>query len=283
MSLSEIEESLCFDKIMTSEVLFYDDAFNEDCKKFCKKRNITYLPWKKDERFCYKLVDDKFKKKRITESQKVNVKEFVFQASVVEKFQKHQVLFVHRNSDIAGVVHFCDYNRNPVSVYGYALLLEFEKKLRKLLVSNGLNNDDMLAFFSKKRDNFSKGNDKGYYGRKVKFFQKAENQAKMKELEPFQMFYLKDLIDLLNFKNIYTVPDAINDDLRNTIMHSKNVVKHEDYVTSRLIYNFASFCEFIELIMLLQRESESVSKQIPLKDYNEEVKRLKQAGLFSKI
>jgi hypothetical protein len=283
MSLSEIEESLCFDKIMASEVLFYDDSFNEDCKKFCEKRNITYLPWKKDERFCYKLVDHKFEKKRITESQKVNVKEYVFQASVVEKFRKHQVLFVYRNSDIAGVVHFCDYNRNPVSIYGYALLLEFEKKLRKLLVSKGLNNDDMLAFFSKKRDSFSKGNDKGYYGRKVKSFQKAENQAKMKELESFQMFCLKDLTDLLNFKNIYTVPDAINDDLRNTIMHSKNVVKHEDYATSHLIYNFESFREFVGLIKLLQFENKKVSKQIPIKEYDEEVKKLKRAGLFSKI
>ena len=283
MSLAEIEASLCFDKIMTSEVLYYDDAFNEDCKKFCRRRNITYLPWKKDERFCYKLVDDKFKKRRITKSQKVNVREHVFQASVLEKFQKHQVLFVHRNSDIAGVVHFSDYNRNPVSVYGYALLLEFEKKLRKLLVSYGLNNDDMLAFFSQKRDNSSKRNDKWFYGRKVKFFQKAVNKTKMEELEPFQMFYLRDLIDLSNFKNIYTVPDAINDDLRNTIMHSKNVVKHKDYVTSRLIYDFASFCEFIELIKLLKLESEKVSKQIPLKEYKKEVKRLRQAGLFIKL
>lgn len=283
MSLSEIEESLCFDKIMTSEVLFYDDAFNEDCKKFCKKRNITYLPCKKDERFCYKLVDDKFKKKRITESQKVNVKEYVFQASVVEKFQKHHVLFVHRNSGIAGVVHFCDYNRNPVSVYGYALLLEFEKKLRKLLVSNGLNNNDMLTFFLKKTMTSRRRNDKMYYGNKVSFFQHEENQAKMKELEPFQTFYLKDLIDLLNSKNIYKVPGAINDDLRNTIMHSKNVVKHENYVGSRLIYNFSSFRKFIEIIKLLQLESEKVSKQIRLKEDEEEVKRLRQAGLFTKL
>lgn len=279
MSLSEIEESLCFDKIMTSEVLFYDDASKEDCKKFCKKRNITYLPWKKDERFCYKLVDDRaralFKKKRITESQKVNVKEYVFQASVVEKFQKHQVLFVHRNSGIAGVVHFCDYNRNPVSVFGYALLLEFERKMRKLLVSNGLDNDDMLDFFLK-HNNL-------YYLDKAEDFKKAKNQVKRKELEPFQTFCLKDLFGLLNFKKIYRVPDAINDKLRTTIMHSKNVVKHRDYETSRLIYDFSSFREFFELISLLQLELKMVSKQIKLKDYDEEVKRLRQAGLFIKL
>ena len=283
MSLSEIKASLCFEKIMTPEVLFYDMAFNEECKKFCIKRNITYLPWKKDESFCYKLVGDKFRKKRITASQKVNVKEHVFHASVVEKFRKHQVLFVQRNSVIVGVVHFCDYNRNPVSVYGYALLLEFEKKLRKLLVARGLNNDNMLAFFSERWNNSSKRNDKQYYRRRWGSYQKAENQAKMKELDPFQMFFLKDLIDLLKFRNIYTVPDAINDDLRNTIMHSKNVVKHKDYITSRLIYNFESFRKFIELIKLLQLESKRVSKQIPLRDYDEEVKRLRKAGIFSKI
>ena len=283
MSLAEIEASLCFEKIMTSEVLYYDDAFNEDCKRFCRKRNITYLPWKKDERFCFELVDDKFRKTRIAKSQKVNVREHVFQASVLEKFEKHQVLFVYRKSGIAGVVHFCDYNRNPVSVYGYALLLEFEKILRKLLVSCGLNNDDMLAFFSQKRDNSSKRSEKWYYGRKVRFFQAAVNKAEMKELEPFQMFYLRDLIDFSNFKNIYTVPDAINDDLRNTIMHSKNVVKHRDYETSRLIYDFSSFREFFELINLLQLALENVSKQTKLKDYDKEVKRLRQAGLFIRL
>jgi len=276
MNLSEIEASLCFEKIMTSKVLFYDDNFNEDCKKFCKKRNITYLPWKKDTNFCYKLLDDTFKKEMITESQKVDVKDYVFQSSVVEKFREHQVLFVHRKTGIAGVVHFCDYNRNPVSVYGYALLLEFERKLRKILVSNGLNNDDMLDFFLKH-------NDDRYYLDKAKSFKKAENQAKRKELEPFQTLYLKDLIGLLNFKKIYRVPDAINDNLRAAIMHSQNAVKHKDYENSRLIYSFTSFCEFFELINLLKSESENVSKHIQHKDCDEEVKKLRQAGLFIKL
>jgi len=275
MRLSEIKASLCFEKIMTDEVLFYDDAFNEDCKKYCKKRNITYLPWKKDTNFCYKLLDDTFKKEMIKESQKVDVKDYVFQSSVLEKFRKHQVLFVDRKNGIAGVVHFCDYNRNPVSVYGYALLLEFERKLRKLLVSNGLDNDDMLDFFLKQNDQ--------YYVDKAEDFKKAKNQAKRKELEPFQTFCLKDLFGLLNSKKIYRVPDAINDELRTTIMHSKNVVKHRDYETSRLIYDFSSFREFFELINLLPLELENVSKQIKLKDYDEEVKRLRQAGLFIKL
>ena len=274
MRLSEIEASLCFEKIMTDEVLFYDDSFNEDCKKFCKKRNITYLPSKKDTNFCYKLLDDTFKKEMIKESQKVDVKDYVFHPSVLEKFRKHQVLFVCRKNGIAGVVHFCDYNRNPVSVYGYALLLEFERKLRKLLVSNGLDNDDMLDFFLKHNNR--------YYLDKAEDFKKAKN-ACMHELEPFQTFCLKDLFGLLNFKKIYRVPDAINNKLRTTIMHSKNVVKHRDYETSHLIYDFSSFRKFFELINLLQLELENVSKQTKLKDYDEEVKRLRQAGLFIKL
>lgn len=276
MKLPRIEDGLCFENIMTDEVLFYDEEFDKDCKNFCNKRNITYLPWRKDTSFCYKLSDNKFKKMKITKSQTVKTKEDVFQNSVVEKFRKHQVLFVYNESCIAGVVHFCDYNKNLVSVYGYTLLLEFEKRLRKLLFSKGLNNDDMLEFFLKHNNN-------QYYFRKDKEFKKKENRAKMKELEPFQMFCLKDLIGLLNYKKIHKVPCEINDDLRNTIMHSKNVVKHKNYIESNLIYNFSSFLKFIDVIKLLNQESKKVSEKIPKEECKEELRRLRQAGLFIKI
>lgn len=276
MALFRIEEGLCFEDIMTSEVLFYAKEFDRDCKTFCINRNITYLPWMKDASYCYKLCGNGFKKKRIMDSQSVGIKENIFQISVIEKFRKHRVLFVYRKSGIAGVVHFCDYNRDPVSIYAYAVLLELEKKLRNLLVSKGLKNDDMINFFLEHSNN-------RYYLESAEFYKKGENLAKMKEMEPFQFFCLKDLICLLNMKKIHKVPCEINDNLRNTIMHSKNVVKHKNYVESKLIYDFKSFLEFIEMIRLIIRENAKISNKIPKDNYNKELRNLKQAGLLIKL
>lgn len=281
MASSDIDIDLCFDKIMTTKVLFYDDVFKEDCKMFCERRNITYLPSKKNYSSCHKLDGDEFKKMRIEESQRVDVKDGMFGNSILEKFEKHHVLFVYRKNEISGVVHFCDYNRNPVCVYVYALLLEFERKLRELLISHGLNNNDMLDFFGKHAEKHKKN---GHYSRKAEEYRKIETQLKMKDLEPFQMFDIKDLIDLLNSKGIYEVPMAINDVLRNAIMHAKNVVRHKDYESSGLIYDFESFREFFRLVNSLRSGIDEVSKEIiPLEADEEYVVRLEQAGLFLEL
>jgi len=250
---------------MTKEVLFYCDELKRDCKTFCQKRNITYLPCKSDYNSVYTLEGDRFKQKKLEESQRVNIKDKIFDASIPEKFKKHQVLFVFMKDDLRGVVHFCDYNRNPVAISVYSLLLEFERKLRELLISKGLNNNDMITFLEEQ-------------------CKKPEKQKEMKELELFQTFYLKDLIDLLHYKGLYEVPKAFNRDLRNPIMHAKNLVKHEDYENSGLIYNFKSFCHFLELVNSLRLETENVIKKISLKANEEEyVTRLKNAGLFVKL
>lgn len=266
---------------MKKEVLFYYDESKEDCKVFCEQRNITYLPCKNALGLCYTLEGDRFKQKKIEESQKVNIEDKLFDASIRDKFQKHQVLFVFMKDVLCGVVHFSDYNRNPVAIYVYSLLLEFERKLRELLIYEGLNNNDMLTFFEKQVE---KGDDNGHYSKKTKDYKKPEKQKERKELEQFQTFFLKDLIDLLQYKGLYSVPTAINRELRNPIMHAKNVVRHEDYENSSLIYNFKSFRDFLELVGILRLETVNISKKIPVELNEEEyVIRLRNAGLFVKL
>jgi hypothetical protein len=217
----------------------------------------------------------------IGESQRVDVKDGIFGDSILEKFERHHVLFAYRKSGIGGVVHFCDYNRNSVCVYVYALLLEFERKLREVLISHGLDNDDMLDFFDKHVEKQKKNR---YYARKAEEYRKTEIKSKMKELEQFQMFDMKDLIDLLNSRGIYKVSMAINDVLRNAIMHAKNVVRHKDYESSHLIYDFESFGEFFRLVNSLRSEIDEVSKEtIPLEADEEYVARLEKAGLFLEL
>lgn len=274
MTVSEIERRLCFSDIMTNEIFCYNHALDEVCKTFCKKRNITYLPSKKHSYLCYKLIGDEFKEEKIGESQKVRVDDHIFDNSVLEKFKKHHVLFVYREKKLKGVIHFSDYNRNPVFINIYALLIEFEKKIRELLISHDYNNNDMLEYFKNHQKN-------KHFKKKLNEHTKPSKQKEMEELEPFQTFYLIDLIRLVCSKKIIRIPESIND-FRNAIMHRKNVVKYENFEKSTLIYSFKSFKEFFKSINSLKSEIETVSKKIRPRKESEEVTKLKNASLFFK-
>ncbi len=275
MRNTDVEISLCFDKIMTSEVLFYSLAFDEDCRKFCTKREITYLPSETNSKLCYTLINDKFDENVIEDSQKVNIKDHIFDNSVVEKFEKHHVLFAYRDNDVAGVIHFSDYNRPLVFVKIYVLLLEFEKKIRKLLISRKFTNRDMVEFFKNHSEN-------PHYEGKFKKYQKPSKQNEMKKVEKFQTFNLKDLIGLVTSKKIAKIPESIND-LRKAIMHGKNVVKYKNSHESTLIYEFESFKEFFKSINSLKSEIKKVANLILPTNEGEEVTRLRNADLFKKI
>jgi hypothetical protein len=264
---------ICFDRIMTDEILFYDSAFEQDCKVFCQRRNITFLPSKKDCNVCYNLVGEEFRERQIEESQRVEAKSEIFDATVLGKFRKHHVLFVYEKSEIVGVVHFCDYNRDPVFLNLYPLLLRFERKLRGLLTSSGLQDEDMLKFFE------AHAKDDPFYKDRFNRFRDSKIEKKMKELEPFQMFDLKDLIALANSRKILKIPETIND-VRNTIMHSKNVVKHRDYEVANLIYDFDSFQNFFNSVKQIKLKIKEIKGKPPNINDSEEVIRLKKAGLF---
>ncbi len=233
---SEIQIKLSFGKIMTSDVVFYDDSFEAECAKYCQERYITYLPSLDDFDICYRFADSKFQEERIDERQKVSVDDDIFDKSVVQKFEAHQVLFVFEKNELVGVVHFSDYNRNTVSIYIYSLLLAFEKGIRELLIHNGLGNEDMIEFLQSKI------------------------KEEMKELEPFQTFYLKDLIKLANSKKILRLSESVND-IRNIVMHAKNPVKYKDYEVAGLIYNIESFKNFFKSIKSLQSELRKVTNK----------------------
>jgi hypothetical protein len=130
LNQSEVQTKLSFNEIMTSQIVFYDDSFKKECAEYCRERNITYVPSLDNFNIYYRLADGEFQENRIDESQKFNVDDDIFGNSVVEKFEAHHVLFVFEKNELVGVVHFSDYNRNPVFIYTYSLLLAFEKGLR---------------------------------------------------------------------------------------------------------------------------------------------------------
>ena len=138
-------------------------------------------------------------------------------------------------------MHFCDYNREPFFVYGYSKILKFEKMLRELLLDKGLKNEDMKQFLKEKSHK-----NEIFRGRYEKY-----DKLPIKSTEPFQCFYLLELLSLLSQKTIIKIDQRINE-LRNYVMHNKNIILHKNYNEANLIYDFQSFEKVFNLVMLFK-------------------------------
>jgi hypothetical protein len=125
--------------IMTSDLVYFDEAIEEECEEFCKERNISYLPTL-DRQRVQKYEDGEFKQReaKLVRNQSVEPDKYIFSRTLFASFQKHEVLFISEDSNIVGVIHFSDYNSEEVYSYLYNQIYSLETKLRKLLVKNGV-------------------------------------------------------------------------------------------------------------------------------------------------
>lgn len=251
-----MKTELIFEDIMTSDMFFYDEEYKDKLKEFCEERNITYLPSIEGSNVCYKLTNNDFEEIKIKNEQKVDVDDHVFDYLFLEKFEKHSVLFVFNKKRLIGIVHFSDYNRESVHIYLYKLMLDFEKNLRTLLVLRGLKNEDMIVFFKKHPNNEC-------YAKKLEYHKKENEIEKRKQLEPFQTFYLKDLIGLINHRNILKLSEEACD-VRNQVVHFVSPVRHENYEEKKLIYTFDSFKEFFDNVKLLKEQYKKAINKLNL-------------------
>ncbi|RYC70030.1 hypothetical protein [Spirosoma sordidisoli] len=207
--------------IMERNVLFYD-AENEDaCRTICQTLNLDNLP-ALDGRSCYFLDDDgNFTSQPIPVGSCVRPHERLFDDSILNKFRQasHNVLFVYEdedcNSNFLAVVHISDFNRDVVIQTIQDDILVFERTLRQFLILLKETNTSIDTYLKtespKKRNN--------------KLKKPYDNYA------PFQQYNLSDLLDFarhLSYPGVHyddLTIKAINKNLRNTVMHGKNVVE----------------------------------------------------------
>jgi hypothetical protein len=260
---NEVEEPELQD-IMTANIEYFECNSLEEAKNYCKERDITYLPSKKKKLKVHKFNKEPgdFTEIDIQESQKISPYKKIFDKDCVELFKENPVLFIYEQDELKGIVHFSDYNREPVYIYLYSQILNFEKSLRKLLIRNNLRNEDMRKYFEEKCQNGSTRDKKNYIDKL-----KNLNKNSLKSFSEFQLFYLSDLIDLLHHHKLkgkdgkkIKINKNINDNLRNCVMHSRNTIKLKDYEESVLIYNFDSFEEMFNLVLTLYEEKEKVDE-----------------------
>jgi hypothetical protein len=244
-----------FQDIMTTEIKYFEDfEKEEDAKEFCEAREINYLPSRRNNFQVHEFTDKHFEEKEIKENQIITPEKKIFDKEILNLFNQNRVLFVFSGDKLKGIVHFSDYNREPVYTYLYSQILNFEKSLRGLLVKNDLKNKDMIKYFEEKNQNGSV-KDKKTYREKLK---EIDNDS-LKSFSEFQLFYLLDLIFLLGHHKIVTINQGVND-LRKYVMHSKDLIEHKDSQEMPSLYRFASFEKIFNLVLTLYKEKEKVDE-----------------------
>jgi hypothetical protein len=246
-----------FQDIMTTEIKYFEDfEKEEDAKKFCEDSEITYLPSKINNLTVYEYISGHFKRNGIENNQKIKAKKKIFDKDVLKLFNKSRVLFLISNDKLKGIVHYSDYNREPVYIYLYSQILNFEKSLRKLLLKNDLKNGDMIKYFEEKSKNGDSETQEHFKG---KLDEITRNQDSLKSFSEFQLFYLLDLIFLLGHHRIATIDQGVNN-LRSYVMHNKDFIEHKDFEEMPSLYRFSTFEEMFNLVLTLYEEKGKVDE-----------------------
>lgn len=253
---------ICFDNVQTSNLLYYDPDFKDDCFNFCQKRDIDCLPALDDPMKFYRKTETGFCEAKVMPERMVDSHTFIFEKSLVKKFHSNPLLFVYSNDELTGVVHFSDYNRPTVAAYLFNILSSYEKSLRKLLIRKDMHNKDMLDYFYEMIEIGKDQKDKSLVERGKREIKNYErNRIKNDSLPAFEKFNLRDLIGFTNNREISALSEDINE-LRNSVMHVHEFVNMEDANRDDYIYDFATFEKFFERVRGLLLDHKKVNNRI---------------------
>ncbi len=229
---------------METDLFYYDPTrqndkeYQQTCAAFCKALGITYLPTLDRQPSYHMFLDDgTFEGPcALTTDLMVRVSDRIFDASALVAFRKspRNVLFVVDGKRVAGVVHICDYNKPEVLMFYYSFLIDFEKKLRELLILHGNTNDDMIEFYTSSINTFN-GDLQAYYKKQSEELKKKKKIEWLKTLGDFQAFPISDLLWFANYKRYLILERGDIDELRelrNATMHGQDTVSTDGYLFS---------------------------------------------------
>ena len=236
--------------IETKEIIFFEPEFKGKCFEFCKQRGIEFLPSLDNSEKIYIRDDDalEFKVETISEDRKIDGFKRAFSSQVLNAFKKNHLLFVYTEGELSGVVHFSDFNKSIVSSYLFEMFFQYEKALRVFLQKVGLNNSNLIDFL--KNDSSKK--------KRIAEFER--NKDKADKLPPFQLFYLNELINFANTKNINL--DVRVKELRNMIMHAHELVNMKNPSANNFIFDFETFENFFNYAITLHHDYKKLKNRI---------------------
>jgi len=254
----------CIADIQTTDLLYYDDQKIADCYSFCKGRNIDCLPviGNPSTFFQRNKEAEEFDQNELTEDRWIHAYAFLFRPDLLERFKNQPIQFVFTHGELTGVVHFSDYNSSAVSIYLYDQIAKYERSLRQLAVLEKLENKDMRDYFeSNSKEPRVKNKDRKFFEKRLNLY--SSKQKEMLKVEEFQVFYLDDLIGLLEFRNVIQLDDSVVK-LRDMIMHANSLIGMVDVHTDDLIYDIASFDRFFRRALALLSDSKRVHNRIAI-------------------
>ena len=244
--------------IMTTDLLYYDEGCAAECYRFCRQRDIDCLPAIGDPIYFYRRDDAHggFLQDWVTEDRLVDAQTSIFKSDLLERFRRQPVQFVFDHGEPAGVVHFSDYNRGPVSAYLYAQLTAYEQSLRDLAVVNKLEPKHMSAYLDDMARATEGTDDHSYYkGRGRLLIRKA---GRMPQANPFQVYDLHDLIGMTSYRGSLALSfDVV--ELQYMVMRLNRLADGADPAADDLyIFDFATFEIFFNRALLLLNDSRRV-------------------------
>ena len=247
--------------IQVSDILYYDPVFKPECYNFCKERDIDCLPALEDPRkiFVRRPENLDFVEETVTDERIVDGSLNIFDSGLADKFAKKPLLLVFSNNVLTGVVHFSDYNQPVVSIYLYKIFMAYEKALRTILDIKKLHNADMIEYFRYRIADPKDPGGKNQFTRKIMEYEK--HIVDIEKLPEFQSFYLRDLIEFTEYKEIISVDNNVTK-LRNMVMHAHEFVHMEDPHTADLIYNPKTFRQFFDLAITLHKDYKRVANHL---------------------
>ncbi|GAB4415984.1 MAG: hypothetical protein OHK0039_25000 [Bacteroidia bacterium] len=225
---------------MTTQIVYYDKEFRDECLEFCRVRNIEYLPDINDtvHLHYYDTQANRFEQRKIQEKQVLHPEAYIFGAGIEHVFLRYPVIFIIDRDLLQGVVHFSDYNHPLVYKALYEKLYRLERGMIHLLLNYGRFVETDFAEVLKEEGGKlgDKLIDRSFFVRhkvsltKIMLFARNRKLLKINSLEKISL-------------------------LRNKIAYSEDLVLRTSYATGLLEYDPASFtalmqgCEEIDKLM----------------------------------
>lgn len=243
--------------ICITDFIVYDKEKTEALAEFCMRHGISFIP-DRNRKSYWRLDGNKFTHiQELSPHVIIGPEELIFDETTINKFKNRnydEVMFVVEDRLIKGVVHIVDYNNDNLYVELYRMLLSFENNLRNLLIQKKHSNEDFLNWLKKEGE-------KNYYYKNM-YEQEVDDRAvqRRKNANPFQTFYLKDLMNFAQAEKLLNLSHSeLNDitELRNWVAHSKDVttVKPD---SDHPVYNITGLVKFIELSTSFFKSYESL-------------------------
>lgn len=236
---------------------YYDKEKEDELINKCNLLGITYLP-SREGNCVYKITNNKFVKSKIEKHLLVNPYDLLFHEETIQKFKNldhNEIRFIVEEDIIKGVVHIVDYNNEFIYLELYKALFRFENFVRDILIKNKFTNNCFIQWVYKQQTTAKKKNRDHWIRRYQELVPDNKNKLeniinRRKTSNPFQTFYLRELIEFAISENLIPKKDinifAISS-LRNKIAHSKDMTSRKES-ENNIVYNFHGLEEFINEI-----------------------------------